>query len=238
MIKRICCLDHGFIELVNHMNGDYEVYRNAKVSTGIPKDDIEDQIRLIDFLVKNRHTSPLEFIELEFHMKCPIYVARQHVRHRLQEMNEYSLRYRSIIPEFESVDDLEDIGKEEKTEYKRLCEEQLNFYNNVLTNLKNKYPNKEDFLKRARVREKIRGIMGTAFYTEFYFKMNLHAFANWIEKRMGPGAQPEIRVYAEAAWTLVKPIAPICCGAIEKYWLHIKEVPRRDDSIMSDPIKY
>lgn len=218
MSNRIEVLDHGFIELVNSMNGDYEIYRNAKVSTGAPKDDVEDQKRLINFLVQHGHTSPLEFVELEFHMKCPIYVARQHVRHRLQEMNEYSLRYRKIIPEWESVKDLEDLTAEEKQKFDQLCSDSLSFYNSVLDRVKSVYPNKEDLHRRSRVREKVRGVLGTAFYTEFYWKMNLHAFSNWIEKRIGEGAQPEIRAYAEAAWALVQPVAPITCEAIEKHW--------------------
>jgi len=216
--NKIYVLEHGFIELVNYMNGDYEIYRNAKVSTGAPKDDIEDQKRLINFLVEQGHTSPLEFIELEFHMKCPIYVARQHVRHRIQEINEYSLRYRKTIPEWEPVNDLEDLTTAEKIKFNELCLESLNFYNGVLDRIKNKYPKKEDLAKRSRVREKLRGVLGTAFYTEFYFKMNMHSLANWLQKRLAAGAQPEIRAYAEAVKDLVRPVAPITMDALEKHW--------------------
>ncbi len=213
-------LEHGFIELTGSMGSDFHIYRNARISTGAVKDDIKDQQRLIDFLVKNGHTSPLEFVEFEFHMRCPIYVARQHFRHRLQSANEYSLRYRKIIPEWESVEDLDDLTPEEKSRYNDLCSQSLNFYNTTLDRIKAKYPESENLSKRSRVREKLRGVMGTAFYTEFYWKMNLHAFANWIEKRTGPGAQPEIKVYADAAWELVRPICPIACSSIEKHWLN------------------
>jgi thymidylate synthase (FAD) len=216
--RRINVLEHGFVELTATMGSDFSIYRNAKVSTGAPKDDIEDQKRLINFLVQNHHTSPLEFVEFEFHMKCPIYVARQHVRHRMQEMNEYSLRYRKAIEDFESVHDLEDLTEAEKMEFVKICNMEYEFYERVINRIKDKFPNKEDLHRRSRVREKLRGVLGTCFYSEMYWKMNLHSLSNWLSKRLAPGAQPEIRAYAKAVYELCQPVAPIAFDAMRTHW--------------------
>jgi thymidylate synthase (FAD) len=211
-------LTHGFIELTNYMNGDYEVYRNAKASTGAPKDDIEDQKRLIDFLVQNNHSSPLEFIEIEWHVKCPIYVARQWVRHRMSEMNEYSGRYRKILSDFEPINDLENLTEAEKMKYVELMSESYDFYEKVVNRVSEKFPGKENTNIRGRIREKMRGVLGTGYYTEYFWKCNLHSLANFLKKRFD-GGQPEIVVYAENMLEMARPIAPICFDAIEKHWL-------------------
>ena len=98
--KTIDCLDHGFVRLVDYMGGDSSIVQAARVSYGKGTKTTNEDRGLIRYLLRNRHTTPLEMVEMKWHCKMPIFVARQWVRHRTASINEYSLRYSEPKDEF------------------------------------------------------------------------------------------------------------------------------------------
>jgi thymidylate synthase (FAD) len=215
-------LDHGFVGLVDYMGSDSAIVQAARVSYGEGTKSINTDRGLIRYLMKHEHTTPFEMCEVKFHIKLPIFVMRQLVRHRTASMNEYSARYSVITDEFYIPDRSqlkeqstnnkqgrdEDLGDVEK-EYITDSMEKLWDYNY------NTYKYYIDTYNLAR--ESARTVLPVGCYTECYWKANLKNFLHMARLRMDPHAQYEIREFADAMYNLVKPLFPIACEAFEDY---------------------
>ena len=216
---KVRVLDKGFVQLLDYIGSDERIIDAARVSTGT-KGGPEKDRRLLFFLMENKHGTPFEHVVFQFLIKCPIFVARQWMRHRIASYNERSARYRVFDEEFyvPSMDHVPEIFDEDDVqEYVDVMKHAHEFYQRMVDKAQ---PHKE---MRKRTREVFRGVLGTSYYTEFYWTLNLRALMNFLELRTGEGAQPEIREYAHAITSMAKEVAPTSYEAFEKYILNKAE---------------
>lgn len=202
-------LNAGFITLEDIMGCDQTIVNVARVSTGI-KGSRERDKKLIHFLMEHDHGTPFESVIFRFHVKCPIFVARQWFRHRIASYNEYSLRYRKAIRDYYIPKKI--FTKSELKEYRELIGKEFDFYEKIIARSK-KLPTMPD---RRRIREVVRGCIGLAYYTEFYWTVNFRSLMNFLKLRTREDAQWEIRQYALAILKLVKKRLPIATEAFLK----------------------
>ncbi len=215
---------YGFVKLIDCMpriipeNGkklmcDTAVVQAARVSYGQELKDFETDKKLINYLYKHKHTSPFEMVKFKFHIKAPIFVARQWFRHRTANYNEISGRYTELPNEIYKPDKVSSQSKENK---------QLSANDNLLSNLKVKnlhesanlynilqYRAYEELLKEGVSREIARINLPLSLYTEFYYCTDLHNLLNFLKLRNAPNAQKEIREYAQKIEDIIKPLCPI-----------------------------
>ncbi len=226
--KRV--LDHGFVALIDCMprfapegkTADFSIVQSARVSYGEGTKHVNEDRGLVRYLLRHRHTTPFEMVEFKFHIAMPIFVARQWIRHRTANVNEYSARY-SIVPDrfyrpsVEAVraqsssnrqggDGLVDAGTAE--EFLQLLDRAEGLYKDYL-----------GLTEKGVAREMARAALPVSVYTEWYWKCDLHNLFHFLSLRMDPHAQYEIRVFADAMYELMKPIVPISCEAFEDYRL-------------------
>ena len=213
-------LDHGLVRLVDHMGSDLSVVRAARVSYDAAwragEDEGSDR-RLINYLWRNKHTSPFEAVEFQFEVKAPIFVFRQWHRHRTWSFNELSARYRELPEEFyvpapemigeqskhnKQVRDLGGLPDRTSAGMIRLaCEASFSIYRNLLS--------------RGVPRELARSVLPVATYSHMFAKVDLRNLLGFLDLRVHEHAQHEIRVYAEAMLDLIRPIVPVCVEAWE-----------------------
>lgn len=214
---------NGFVRLVDTMpstNLDAAIVQAARVSYAEGTKTNRSDEGLIRYLMRHWHNTPFEMVEFKFHIKMPIFVARQHLRHRTASVNEMSARY-SVIPEdFYTPEKYRTQSKTNKQSSegelcldgtlenapKEICEQAFSVY--------------KDLLEEGCCRELARCHLPQSTYTEFYWKINLHNLMHYLRLRMEPGAQKEIRDYAHAIFNLVKEKAPITMKAFEDYRLN------------------
>ena len=225
-MEKIDVLDHGFVRLVDHMGSDLSVVRAARVSYDAAwrsgEDDGSDA-RLIRYLWKNRHTSPFEAVEFQFEVKAPIFVFRQWHRHRTWSFNELSARYRELPEEF-YVPDPSQIGVQSTNNKQgRFVEE----WDQETTDLRKgqcdrlrkqmqmAFDHYRDLLDDGWPRELARSVLPVATYSHMFAKVDLRNLLGFLDLRVDPHAQYEIRVYAEAMLKLAREVAPVCIGAWE-----------------------
>ncbi len=205
-------LDHGFVSLVDFFGSDADIARAARCSYGAGTKSVSDDRNLIRYLVRHHHTSPLEQAELKFHLKMPIFVARQLVRHRTCNMNEASGRY-SILPlqfyspkfddfKYQSSDNKQ--GRGDVVRREQYIESRLN--SDVSRELVKR--NYEVDLKNDVARELARIDLPLSTYTEMYWKMDLHNLLHLLGLRCDSHAQYEIRVFANIIAGIVKKVFP------------------------------
>ena len=217
----IKCLDKGFVRLVDSMGGDDAIIQAARVSYGKGTSKISQDRGLIRYLMRHRHTTPFEMVEFKFHCKMPIFVARQWVRHRTANINEYSLRYSEARDEF-YYPDLEHIqfqsalnkqGRKGKvpTELKQKV---LDYFKEISTRSFSIY---SELNEAGVARELARAILPVNLYTEWYWKNDLHNLLHFISLRSDSHAQYEIRVYSDAMAESVKKAAPFAWEAYQDY---------------------
>ncbi len=218
-------LDHGFIGLVDHMGSDESIVRAARVSYQGGTRPVSEDRHLIRYLVRHQHSSPLEMAECVFHIKVPIFVARQWVRHRTASMNEESARYSVIKDEF-YVPKPEDIKPQSiKNKQGRDGVFPLVVAENIaeemsITNSAS-FDAYEHFLEQENLsRELARTVLPVATYTSFYWKANLRNIFHFLKLRLDPHAQMEIRVYAEAMLSIIEPLFPLAVEAWKDYDLN------------------
>jgi thymidylate synthase (FAD) len=169
---------------------------------------------LIRYLMRHWHTTPFEMVEFKFHIKMPIYIARQHMRHRTASINEMSARY-SVVPREYYVPDVlrgqatvnhqgsEGVSEANVSDMEGQLEKSFEVYDALL----------ED----GCCREQARGTLPQSTYTEFYWKINLHNLMHYLQLRMDAHAQQEIRAYAEAIFRLVEPLVPLTMQAFKDF---------------------
>ena len=235
--KEIPILDHGFVRLVDYMGGDSRIAEAARVSYNSKK-TIRDDKKLIDYLYCNGHTSPFEQVILLFHIKMPLFVARQWVRHRTARMNEVSGRY-SVMKEEFYVPNKEDIRGQNLKDKQASAEKlPLKLACNVVSELAQEqkllYTSYKSFIERGVSREMARINLPLSLYTEVYWQMDLHNLFHFLALRLSLHAQKEIREYAKVILSICKKVAPIATASFEEHTLYGKKLSKCDvNSIIS-----
>ena len=220
--KYVPVLDHGFVGLVDHMGNDNAIVQAARVSYGAGTKTVNDDRGLIRYLMRHEHTTPFEMCEVKFHIKLPIFVMRQLVRHRTASLNEYSARYSVITDEF-YIPDPEVLQKQSTTnkqgrEGGLTDEERGHILADMLETWDDNYAVYERHINDyGLARETARSLLPVGGYTECYWKANLKNFLHMARLRMDSHAQWEIQEFARAMYALVKPIFPVACEAFEDY---------------------
>lgn len=218
----IPCLDKGFLRLVDTMGGDEAIVQAARVSYGKGTRKISQDRGLIRYLMRHRHTTPFEMVELKFHAKMPIFVARQWVRHRTANINEYSLRYSEARDEF-YIPDRDHIhfqsrvnkqGRELTEVPAELADRVIRYFREISERSFALY---SELNQAGIARELARAVLPVNLYTEWYWKNDLHNIFHFLKLRMDPHAQYEIRQYAKAMAVLVEKVAPIAFEAFQDY---------------------
>ncbi|MFM6973367.1 MAG: FAD-dependent thymidylate synthase [Alphaproteobacteria bacterium] len=227
-------LDHGFVRVVDYMGTDASVVQSARVSYGSGTKKVSTDNALINYLMAHRHTTPFEMCEIKFHIKLPIFVARQWIRHRTASVNEYSARYSIMEDEFyipkpqhlASQSKINHQGRDEtrvlnSAEQKMVLDilkkDSENSYQNYLKMI-NQTENGDaiDASKDGLARELARMNLPLNCYTQWYWKIDLHNLLHFLYLRADSHAQYEIRVYAEIMLDIVKKWVPASYNAFIK----------------------
>jgi thymidylate synthase (FAD) len=233
-------LDKGFIRLVEYLGSDESVVRSARVSYGQGTKSKRDDKALIRYLMHNQHSSPFEFVEFVFHIKTPIFIARQWMRHRTASINEISGRY-SILKEEAYLPSIDRIC-EQNTNNKQGSGSPLKKHQSseiigrLLLGQEEIFSDYKEFLDKNLSREIARINLPLATFTEFYWKINLHNLFHFLKLRLHPHAQEEIRLYAEAILKLITPIVPISVEAFEDYVLNALIFSKNETLILKELI--
>lgn len=233
LYEPIKILDHGFVRVVDYMGDDGAVVQAARVSYGKGTKKVSQDRGLINYLMRHRHTTPFEMCDIKLHIKLPIFVARQWIRHRTASVNEYSARYSILdkefyIPENQHLAAQSEINNQGRGEI--LTGDQAE---RVLTLLKQDavqtYSHYQEMLnldekgkvldenKSGLARELARMNIPVNFYTQWYWKINLHNLMHFLSLRADSHAQYEIRVYAEAMLDIMKRWVPMAYDAFVEY---------------------
>jgi len=202
MIDSFSVLDKGFVRLDNSMADDLSVVQSARVSFGKEARDMgEPEIGLINFLMKNRHGTPFEHNAFRFHIKCPIFVAREWMRHRIGSFNEWSGRYSKLEAEFYLPKRLRtQVGKPGAYTFEEVEDDVLNrIWTDTMVGSQEHAWDSYDFLLRVGVAKEVaRMILPLNIYTQFYWTLNARALMNFLSLRNSEHAMLEIREYAKA----------------------------------------
>lgn len=231
--KPLRVLDHGFIRVVDYMGDDSAVVQAARVSYGRgTKQKSQDQ-GLINYLMRHLHTTPFEMAEIKIHVKLPIFVARQWIRHRTASVNEYSARYSILdrefyIPDENALASQSTTNRQGRAEV--LTDEEAAHVLDILRNdAERNYDsyitllntdnegNPIDDSKLGLSRELARINLTLNFYTQWYWKTNLHNLMNFLRLRADSHAQYEIRAYADVLMEVMKQWVPLTHAAFKEY---------------------
>lgn len=231
--KTFPVLDKGFVRLIDYLGSDDRIVQAARVSYGEGTKSYRKDKGLINYLLRNDHTSPLEQVNFTFHIKMPIFVARQWIRHRTAKLNEISGRYSVMTDEcyipsdenisYQSSDNKqgrssEPVSAEIREKVKKLLEEDQ----------KRTYAVYQELLDMGIARELARVNLPLSLYTEWYWQMDLHNLFHFLQLRMDLHAQYEIRVFANTVFDIVKKVCPIACEAFEDHRLGGKSFSHRE----------
>jgi thymidylate synthase (FAD) len=223
--QRLDVLDHGFVRLVDYLGGDARIVQAARVSYGEGTKGAREDGALIDYLLRHAHTSPFEQVVLTFHLKMPIFVARQWLRHRTARLNELSGRYSVMRDEF-YVPEPEEIRYQSTTNRQggspdAVPEELLGRVAGVLAEgQRRSYRDYEGLLADGVARELARINLPLALYTEMYWQIDLHNLFHFLRLRLDAHAQYEIRAYGDAIARCARAVAPLAYAAFEEHVLN------------------
>lgn len=222
--EQIPVLDKGFVRLVDYMGGDQRIVQAARVSYGEGTKSFRQDRGLINYLMKNWHTSPFEQVQLTFHTKMPIFVARQWVRHRSARLNEISGRYSVMKDEFylpspEQVRYQSESNKQGRSDECVPLEQAMAIIDRLEQDQKQVYGHYQEMLEQNVARELARTNLPISLYTEWYWQIDLHNLFHFLHLRLDPHAQYEIRAYAEAIGRCAKAVAPLAYEAFEEHVL-------------------
>jgi thymidylate synthase (FAD) len=235
LFQPVPVLDHGFVRVIDYMGDDAAVVQAARVSYGKGTKKVSEDRGLINYLMRHRHTTPFEMCEIKYHVKLPIFVARQWIRHRTANVNEYSARYSILDNEFylPAPDQLAaqsrsnrqgrgDVlsGAEAARVLELLREDAERAYRGYVEMLnEDERGAVVDPARRGLARELARMNLSLNFYTQWYWKTDLHNLLNFLSLRADPHAQYEIRVYAEAMIDTVERWVPLTAEAFRQHAL-------------------
>ena len=226
--KEIKVLDHGFIRVIDYMGDDAAIVQAARVSYGKGTKTVSEDAGLINYLMRHRHTTPFEMCEIKLHVKLPIFVARQWIRHRTGSFNEYSARYSILdkeyyIPSSSTLGKQSSVNKQGRGEL-TLSEEDAHVIQQMIEgHSERSYSMYETLLNEGSLglaRELARMVLPLNFYSQWYWKVDLKNLLDFLNLRTDPHAQYEIRVYAEEIEKIVRHWVPITYGAYDKHMKH------------------
>lgn len=228
---KIDCLDHGFVRLIDAMprvsygesvvTCDSAITQAARVSYGDGTKKVNEDVGLIRYLMRHRHTTPTEMVEFKFHCKMPLFVARQWIRHRMASVNEMSARYSKMPNEF-FIPQPEDL-RAQSTSNKQVSEGGVSLDDaedwlcEVEEHCENAYKLYEKGIDFGFGRELARMVLPVNIYTEWYWKIDLHNLLHFLSLRCDAHAQKEIRVFGDAILELIKPLVPHVIDAFDAY---------------------
>ena len=231
LYEAVPVLDHGFVRVVDYMGDDAAVVQAARVSYGAGTKTARDDRGLIRYLMRHRHSTPFEMCSIKLHVKLPIFVARQWIRHRTASVNEYSARYSILDREFyvpppealaaQSTANRQGRGEvlegaEAEAVLRLLREDAARAFDDYEWMLNEGGGDPE---RRGLARELARTVLPASAYTQWYWKIDLHNLLHFLALRADPHAQREIRVYAEAIGELARAWVPASWEAFEDYRL-------------------
>lgn len=233
LYEPIKALDHGFVRVVDYMGDDGAVVQAARVSYGKGTKKVSQDQGLINYLMRHRHTTPFEMCDIKLHIKLPIFVARQWIRHRTASVNEYSARYSILdkefyIPEPEYLAAQSEVnnqgrgnvlvGAEAEHVLTLLKQDSVQAYNHYQDML-NLDENGQvlDESRSGLARELARMGLPVNYYTQWYWKINLHNLMHFLSLRADSHAQYEIRVYAEVILDIMRRWVPLSYHAFTEY---------------------
>ncbi|WP_430397643.1 FAD-dependent thymidylate synthase [Ferrovibrio sp.] len=233
LYEPLTVLDHGFVRVIDYMGDDAAVVQAARVSYGRGTKKVSEDRGLINYLMRHRHTTPFEMCEIKYHVKLPIFVARQWIRHRTANVNEYSARYSILDKEFylPAADQLAAqattnrqgrgnllTGAEAERVMELLKRDATQAYDSYEEML-NERPDgsRVDEDRSGLARELARMNLTLNYYTQWYWKTDLLNLLHFLSLRADSHAQYEIRVYAEAMLETVKRWVPACYDAFVEY---------------------
>ncbi len=224
--------EHGLVALLDVMprfapvgkTADFAIVQAARVSYGEGTKQVSEDRGLIRYLARHRHTTPFEMVEFKFHHVMPIFVARQWIRHRTANVNEYSARY-SVVKDRFYRPSVEGVRQQSKTNRQggegpadiSTAEDFLRYLEETEAA---QYTGYEKALEGGIARELARIGLPLSVYTEWYWKIDLHNLFHFLSLRMDPHAQQEIREYANAMFALIQPIVPVAAEAFLDYRLN------------------
>ena len=227
LYEKSAVLDHGFVRVIDYMGDDDAITQAARVSYGRGTKAVQNDEGLIRYLMRHWHSTPFEMCEVKFHVKLPVFVARQWIRHRTANVNEYSARYSILDREFyipapENLAAQSTVNNQGRGALLQGDEAQR-----VLDILRDdamrSYDNYEAMLsqdgQQGLARELARMNLPANVYTQWYWKVDLHNLFHFLRLRADAHAQYEIRVYAETMCQIVKDWVPLAYGAFEDYRL-------------------
>lgn len=220
--KPVKVFDYGFVYLVDYMGDDIAIEQAARTSYGPGTSKSSTSTGLIRYLIRHRHTSPVEMVDLKFHLKMPIFIARQWMRHRTASINEMSGRY-SVLPSEFYIPRVEDINEQSVVNNqgrgKRVNHlSALSVQDTMILDAEKAYGHYEEMLNNLNIaRETARATLPLSIYTEFYWKINLHNLLHFLNLRLDSHAQLEIREYAQVIDYIVADGWPIAHGAFSDY---------------------
>lgn len=241
--KEFKCLDHGFVRLIDYMGSDESIVQAARVSYGSGTKKVHQDRGLIRYLLRHQHTTPFEMVEFKFHCKLPIFVARQWIRHRTANVNEYSLRYSKAIDQF-YIPERNVIRFQSKTNHQGRSEETVptELQSRVLQILKNAveqaWNDYEKMEESGIARELARINLPVSLYTEWYWKIDLYNLLHFLKLRIDKHAQYEIRIYAEAIAGIVQKVVPLTWQAFEDYMLYARTFSRAELRLIAKALNY
>ncbi|MDY0884286.1 FAD-dependent thymidylate synthase [Dongia soli] len=236
LYQAVPVLDHGFVRVIDYMGDDSAVVQAARVSYGRGTKKVTEDRGLIHYLMRHRHSTPFEMCEIKFHVKLPIFVARQWIRHRTANVNEYSARYSILDREFyipqpaqlaaQSVSNRQGRGAVlQGAEAARVLEllkadstQAYDHYIEMLNEAEDGTP--IDANRQGLARELARMNLSLNFYTQWYWKVDLQNFMHFLSLRADAHAQYEIRVFADAMLDILRRWVPLTFEAFEQHRLH------------------
>ncbi|PIR39160.1 MAG: thymidylate synthase (FAD) [Alphaproteobacteria bacterium CG11_big_fil_rev_8_21_14_0_20_39_49] len=241
LYEPIPVLDHGFVRVVDYMGDDSAIVQAARVSYGKGTKQVSLDAGLINYLLRHRHTTPFEMCEIKFHLKMPIFVARQWIRHRTANVNEYSARYSVLDNEFyipspeqlaaQSTKNHQGRGEEALTK-----EEAERVIEILKTDSQQCYKHYEELMncnadgeiidhdKKGIARELARMNLPINIYTQWYWKIDLHNLMHFLALRADSHAQYEIRIFAQTMLDIVKRWVPITYNAFMDHRVNSTEI--------------
>jgi thymidylate synthase, flavin-dependent len=233
LYQALPALDHGFVRVIDYMGNDHAITQAARVSYGKGTKIISQDKGLIDYLMRHRHTTPFEMCEIKYHIKLPIFIARQWIRHRTANVNEYSARYSILGKEF-YIPEPDQLALQSNTNRQGRgetlsAEESARVLELLRADSERVYDHYQEMLnedehgeilnpeRSGLTRELARMNLTLNYYTEWYWKIDLHNLLHFLSLRADSHAQYEIRVYAETMLETVKRWVPIAYDAFMKY---------------------
>lgn len=198
---------------------DHAIVQAARVSLNEGTKTVNKDVNLIDFLIRHKHTSPFEMVKFKFHVKAPIFVQRQWIRHRTANVNEISGRYSVINPEFYVPKNIHDQGKMNKQMSGNIieCKDTNELFQTYMNNSMKQYNTYKLLIERGVSRETARIGLPQNMYTEFYWSIDLHNLLNFIRLRSAYNAQSEIKEYSDAIKDLIESLVPNTIKSYNRY---------------------